>query len=121
MATTPLPSVPRPGRSRLRRDAEIRTVFERGKSMHSRTVSVYCLASPTGATRTAVVADRKVGGAVQRNFAKRRLRAAMHQSRLPDGYDVVVVARPRALSVPFSELQAGMAEQVRRCARSCAP
>ena len=104
---------------RLRKDADIRAVFEHGKSLHSRNVSVYCLRSPTGTTRTAVVAGRKVGGAVQRNLAKRRLRAAMQQSPLPEGYDVVVVARHRTLSVPFSDLQTGMAEQVRRCARSC--
>lgn len=104
---------------RLRKDADIRAVFEHGKSVHSRNVSVYCLPSTTGTTRTAVIAGRKVGGAVQRNLAKRRLRAAMQLMPLPEGYDVVAVARNRALSVPFSDLQTGMAEQVRRCARSC--
>lgn len=112
-------ALPRPRASRLRKDSDIRAVFEHGKTAHSRNVSVYCLSSPTGTTRTAVVAGRKVGGAVQRNLAKRRLRAAIQQSRLPDGYDVVVVARPRCLLVPFGDLRSGMAEQVRRCARSC--
>ena len=71
-------------------------------------------------TRSTVVAGRKVGGAVARNRAKRRLRAALQGTTFPEGYDVVVVARSRCLCLSFGELEATLAEQVRRSVSSCA-
>lgn len=56
------------------------------------------------------MAGRKVGGAVQRNRAKRRLRAALAEIDLPDGFDVVVVARDAVLTEAFDRLT----EQLRR-------
>ena len=52
-------------------------------------------------------ASRRVGGAVQRNRAKRRLRAAVERvmpERAVRGYDYVVIARPETLSRPFEAL-----------------
>jgi ribonuclease P protein component len=46
-----------------------------------------------GPARLAVVASRRVGGAVPRNRAKRLLREAARQVRWPSGMDVVLVAR----------------------------
>jgi ribonuclease P protein component len=48
-----------------------------------------------------------VGGAVVRNRAKRRLRPLVQVAALPDGVDVVVVARgPRVAAAPSGELAA---------------
>lgn len=109
----------RPRSRRLRKDADIRAVFQRGHSAHTKSLSVYALPDPSGITRTTVVAGKKVGGAVQRNLAKRRLRAALQVSRLPEGYDVVVVARSRCLAMPFADLLTQISEQVRRSASAC--
>ncbi|MCB1884868.1 MAG: ribonuclease P protein component [Geminicoccaceae bacterium] len=52
-------------------------------------------------------ASRKVGGAVQRNRAKRRLRAAAADlvPRLGrPGHDYVLVARGRVLTCPYAEI-----------------
>jgi ribonuclease P protein component len=64
----------------------------------------------------AVVAGRKVGGAVQRNRAKRRLRAALAGGTLPPELDVVVVARSGVLTADFTSLQTELAGLVRRAA-----
>jgi ribonuclease P protein component len=57
--------------------------------------------------RVGFTASRKLGGAVMRNRAKRRLRAAAAAS-LPllarEGHDYVLVARTATLSRPFAEL-----------------
>ncbi len=55
--------------------------------------------------RVAVIAGRKVGGAVVRNRVKRRLRAALQARPLPQGVDLVVVARPAAAVAPFAQLR----------------
>jgi ribonuclease P protein component len=65
-------------------------------------------------SRLAVVAGRRLGSAVQRNRAKRRLRAAAASAGLPPGYDFVVVARSGALTTPFAVLVDHLAEAVRR-------
>lgn len=60
-----------------------------------------------GRARVGFTASRKVGGAVERNRAKRRLRAAA-AALLPlygrEGNDYVLVARQDTLTRPFSGL-----------------
>ena len=57
--------------------------------------------------RVGYTASKKIGNAVARNRAKRRLRAALHEVRslaLP-GWDYVLVARPQAtIARPFADL-----------------
>jgi ribonuclease P protein component len=52
----------------------------------------------------AFVANRRVGGAVQRNRAKRRLREAMRHVALEPGTAYIVQATPDVLEAPFSQL-----------------
>ena len=68
----------------------------------------------TDPSRIAVVAGRKVGGAVARNRAKRRLRAAIAGVVVPSGFDMVLVARRTAASVTFSVLRAELERLLRQ-------
>lgn len=65
-----------------------------------------------GGFRVGFTASRKVGSAVARNRARRRLRAAVREV-MPDnarpGHDYVVIARRDALSRPFDELVGDLA------------
>ncbi len=60
-----------------------------------------------GAYRVGFTASRKIGGAVERNRAKRRLKAAA-AAILPlsarEGHDYVLIARAATISRPFEEL-----------------
>ena len=66
--------------------------------------------------RVGFTATRKLGNAVTRNRAKRRLRAAA-QATLPlsgrAAHDYVLVARPGTLSRPFSSLVEDLAAAVK--------
>lgn len=68
----------------------------------------------------AVVASRKVGGAVERNRAKRILRAARREMafEVTDAIDVVLVAREGIRGVKTQDLVAEMTESLRAEARA---
>ncbi len=58
-----------------------------------------------------ITVSSKLGGAVVRNRAKRRLSAAFHHAlkAAPRRLRMVAIARPQALDLPFSELVASFA------------
>ena len=88
-------------RFRLTRSADLKRVRHTGKSYAHPLVVLYVTVSNQEATRVAVTAGRGTGNAVQRNRAKRLLRAAM-ADLLPGvrpGVDLLLIARsplPRA-------------------------
>ncbi|HKO09972.1 MAG TPA: ribonuclease P protein component [Alphaproteobacteria bacterium] len=62
---------------------------------------------PADAVRLGLTASRKVGGAVERNRARRRLREAARlllPAGAEPGYDLVLVARAATLRRPFAAL-----------------
>lgn len=78
---------------RLRDGRDIAAVL-RGRRRAGDLVALHVGSSPsTGPARLAVVASRRVGGAVRRNRAKRLLREASRRLHWADGHDVVLVAR----------------------------
>ncbi len=97
----------------LKRNADFRRLYSRGKSAVSPTVVVYAAVNRCGVNRLGLTAGKKVGGAVRRNRAKRRLRALYREyilSRqiLPPNnnmtFDFVVVARAAAVDRSFEVL-----------------
>jgi ribonuclease P protein component len=78
-----------------------------------------CGANAAG-VRIGITASRKVGNAVARNRAKRRLRAAAARV-LPDrgrpGTDYVLIARASTVARPFVELVADLESALRRVDR----
>lgn len=66
--------------------------------------------------RVAVIAGRSVGGAVQRNLAKRRIRSAFQsfQADLYPGYNLVIIARKPILEHDYRTLQRSMASLLKR-------
>jgi ribonuclease P protein component len=94
------------------RSRDVRRVFDEGRSLHGDRVVLF-LAPGSGGT--AVVAGRRVGGSVERNRAKRVLRAAWRElPRSEADEDVVLVARSGIRDARTQDLVAEMTELLRR-------
>ena len=90
---------------RLSRSAEFDRVYRQGRSVANRYLVLYTFAREGDAEpRIGLSVGRKVGGAVERNRVKRLLREACARcsDALPEGHDIVVVAR-----APARELDSG--------------
>jgi len=86
-------------------------VFEEGQRFYGSRMVLF-LAPGTG--RFAAVAARRVGGSVERNRARRVLRAAWRQVAPLEGFDAVLVAREAIGGATTQELVAEMSELLRR-------
>jgi ribonuclease P protein component len=82
---------------------DIRAVYAARHVVHGQFLSLYgrVRAEDGQGGRTAVVAGRRVGSAVDRNRARRRLRAVLRDAGVPASLDVVVVAKLPARTVPY--------------------
>jgi len=86
-------------RHRLSRSRDFDAVYRKGRSVSTRFLVLYAFPreeDSAGDARLGLAVSRKLGGAVERNRLKRRLRAAFEEVRegLPAGHDYVLIARP---------------------------
>lgn len=90
----------------LKQNHEFRRLYNKGKSAVAPSLVIYCRKNSLGHNRLGITVSTKLGGAVVRNRARRRLREAYRLSAasLQPGYDLVLVARTRVLTVPFQQL-----------------
>jgi ribonuclease P protein component len=84
---------------RLSRSRDFDTVYRKGRSVSTRFLVLYSFPredDPEGVPRLGLAVSRQLGGAVDRNRLKRRLRASFEElaDRLPVGHDYVLIARP---------------------------
>lgn len=87
--------------------SDVRAVLAARQVVHGRYVSLHGrVRRDPGPGRVAVVAGRRVGKAVDRNRAKRRLRAVLQSEGIPSGVDLVVMAKATAVTVPYANLAA---------------
>ena len=77
---------------------------------------LYCRPNGQDHNRLGVTVSTKLGGAVVRNRARRRLREVFRlaQPRLRQGYDIVLVARSRAVNGPYDRLAAAFEKACRQ-------
>ena len=106
-----------PKSARLFRASEFARMRRDGAAIHGKfmLLSVLQNAAP-GAARIGIVTSRRVGGAVERNRVRRRLREIVRaeRDRLAGGTWFVIIARQRAAGAEFADLRAEWLGLVRR-------
>ena len=67
---------------------------------------LYARKNRTNTNRVGITVSKKLGKAVVRNRVRRRIREAyrLNEERFLPGYDIVIVARSRAVEVRFQKL-----------------
>ncbi len=88
-------------RNRLSRSRDFDAVYRQGRSVSTRYLVLYTFPRPSGSDadetpRLGLAVSRKVGGAVERNRLKRRLREAFDlvSEDVAPGRDYVLIVRP---------------------------
>ena len=90
----------------LKENYEFRRLYQKGASSVSGCMVVYCRRNKLGHNRLGVTVSVKLGHAVVRNRARRRLREVyrLNSGALKQGYDMILVARGKTLSAGWREL-----------------
>lgn len=103
--------------SHLRRPVDFARVRAQGRRFHCGGFVLWACPPPPSApgelpaarpTRAGFVASRAaVGGAIERNRAKRRLREVFrhHQDRVPAGFDLILQARRSLNQLEYAEIE----------------
>jgi len=91
----------------LTQNHEFRRLYYRGKSVAGASLVVYCLKNKREYNRLGLTVSSKLGCAVVRNQARRRIRECYrtHERELKAGYDIVVVARTRAVTDGYAAIE----------------
>lgn len=90
----------------LKENYEFRRLYQKGASAVGGGLVIYCRKNHLGRNRLGITVSTKLGHAVTRNRARRRLREVyrLHRPLLKQGWDIILVARGRTLTAPWAEL-----------------
>lgn len=94
-----------PRAARIRRRGEFTGVFDGGVKRHGRLMSIFVLSTTAPRSRLGIAASKKIGGAVDRNLAKRRMREVFRVAHLATSLDIVVIPRRELLGAPLESVK----------------
>jgi ribonuclease P protein component len=101
---------------RLRKNVDFQRVRRQGRSWVNKLLVLSAVANDLDRSRFGFSVSRRIGKAVVRNRTKRLMREAtrQHQDRIPDGWDVVLIARPPMREAGFPAVERAVEELLRR-------
>jgi ribonuclease P protein component len=100
----------------LRRRADFDEIGRRGRAQSNPLLILRSLRTERGETRIGLSTPRTLGGAVQRNRIRRRLRELVRGriGRIGPGWDLLLIARPLAATASWAELGEALDDLYRR-------
>lgn len=100
----------------MRRSGDIERVKRTGRRISTAFFNVLVSSSQDASSRFGVVTGKRLGGAVQRNRAKRLFRELIQcvQNEVVEGHECLVFPKRDALMVPFQTLRSSWISTLRR-------
>lgn len=94
----------------LRRRADFETIGRRGAAHSTPILVLRTLRTERAETRLGLSTPRSLGGAVERNRLRRRLRELVREriGRIGPGWDLLLIARPPSRQATYAELGAAI-------------
>jgi ribonuclease P protein component len=105
-------------RDRITEEYEYKAVIRKGQLLPGRAFKAYLLLGKNLDRKAGFIAGKAVGGACDRNRAKRVLREAYRRLKPltePGGFNIVFVARAKAAELRADDIAGEMAELFDRC------
>ena len=92
----------------IKKRAVFLDINRNGTSVRTKGIVVVCRKIGDRISLVGYTASRKVGGAVQRNFAKRRMRVLVREylEEFLPGYAFIFIANVNTVVMPFADLKA---------------
>ena len=90
----------------VKKNHEFRRIYRRGKTAVGPGLVIYCQKNRRGMSRLGITVSTKLGKAVVRNRVRRQIREIYRLNRpaMRSGWDVIVVARMRAVQMSYWKL-----------------
>ena len=100
----------------LNKNKNFKYVYNKGSSMVSSLLVTYVLKNKSDMNRIGITASKKIGNAVNRNRARRIIRAAFRNCKfnLKQGYDIVFVARRKTVRSNSYKIYSVMIKQLEK-------
>lgn len=92
---------------RVKKNQEIEAILSNKVSYYNPYFSIYKMNNPkTSHFRYAISVGKKIGNAVERNYLKRKIRAALDSLNIPldNNVDIFIIARPKSKDLSFEDL-----------------
>jgi ribonuclease P protein component len=91
---------------RIKTRAQFQEIYQKGTRVHGRYSTVFVFANRLAIGRLGIAATKKLGGAVERNRAKRLIREVFRRNKVATGFDVVVIPKRELLDTSLTTLEA---------------
>ncbi len=94
-------------RERIRKKKDFSYLYRKGRATRGKYFNLICLPNSLSYSRMAVVASKKIGNAVQRNRARRRIRELFRRNKelLMLSLDMIIVTKRGVHEASWEDLQ----------------
>ncbi len=98
----------------IKNNCDFRRIYGKGKSFQGPALVSYVMKNRAGICRMGITTSKKIGNAVERNRARRVIRAAysMIEDKIHGNYDFVFVARSKTKYIKSTQLAVLMLSQL---------